>query len=255
MKILILGGKGEGTVFLYNALRESFSIEKLIIEEPVSKSKLIKRRVKRLGFLKVFNQLLFQIFVVRILIFFSKQRRNELLKEKQLIKTPIQQDKVTHVVTINSEKTISIIKDVNPDIILVSGTRIIGKKVLSCSKAKFINLHVGITPKYRGVHGGYWALANNEPENCGVTVHLVDQGIDTGKVLAQSIIKPTGKDNFVTYPYLQFSAGIIQIKSVLRYYKSHNFFPEFNVNDTTSKLYYHPTFTGYLFKRFVKGVK
>ena len=41
-------------------------------------------------------------------------------------------------------------------------------------------MHAGITPQYRGVHGGYWAVVNNDPEHCGVTIHFVDKGIDTG---------------------------------------------------------------------------
>jgi methionyl-tRNA formyltransferase len=42
----------------------------------------------------------------------------------------------------------------------------------SSINSKFVNIHVGITPKYRGVHGTYWALVNNDVENSGVTVHL-----------------------------------------------------------------------------------
>ena len=44
-----------------------------------------------------------------------------------------------------------------------------------------INMHAGITLRYRGVHGGYWALAEQHPEWVGTTVHLVDPGIDTGR--------------------------------------------------------------------------
>jgi hypothetical protein len=255
MKLLILGGKGEGTVFLYNAIKEKFNIDKLILEEPVPKSRLIKRRIKRLGIFKVFNQLLFQIFMVRWLNFFSKHRKNEILKDNELRRDPIPLAKTCYVETINSAMAISVIKQIDPDIILVSGTRIIGKKVLSCSNAKFINLHVGITPKYRGVHGGYWALANNDWENCGVTVHLVDQGIDTGKVLAQKTIKPTRFDNFVTYPYLQFSAGMAELENVLKYYQRYGSLPVFENDTSISTLYYHPTLTRYLYTYIVNGIK
>ena len=255
MKILILGGKGEGTVFLYNAIQESFQIAKLIIEEPVPKSRLIKGRIKRLGVFRVVNQLLFQIFIVPVLNVLSKNRKRELLHEINLQSTEIPNNKICSVETINSAKTISTIKDIEPDIILVSGTRIIGKKVLNCSKAKFINLHVGITPKYRGVHGGYWALANGDENNCGVTIHLVDQGIDTGTILAQKVIVPKREDTFVTYPYLQFSAGIVEMKKVLKYYQLKTSLPVYENDIFESKLYYHPTLTGYLYKRIINGVK
>jgi methionyl-tRNA formyltransferase len=46
-------------------------------------------------------------------------------------------------------------------------------------------VHAGITPRYRGTHGGYWVLLNNDPGHCGVTIHLVDPGIDTGSIVAR----------------------------------------------------------------------
>jgi methionyl-tRNA formyltransferase len=74
--------------------------------------------------------------------------------------------------------------------------------------APFINLHAGITPLYRGVHGGYWALAEGRPELAGTTVHLVDDGIDTGAVLAQACFRAGPADSFATYPYLHLAAGL-----------------------------------------------
>jgi folate-dependent phosphoribosylglycinamide formyltransferase PurN len=61
----------------------------------------------------------------------------------------------------------------------------------SSINSKFVNIHVGITPKYRGVHGTYWALVNNDVENSGVTVHFVDEGIDTGNIINQAIVVPS----------------------------------------------------------------
>ena len=45
---------------------------------------------------------------------------------------------------------------------VVNGTRILSRRMLESIDAVFLNMHVGITPKYRGVHGGYWALANGD---------------------------------------------------------------------------------------------
>jgi folate-dependent phosphoribosylglycinamide formyltransferase PurN len=78
---------------------------------------------------------------------------------------------------------------------------------LQSTSAKFINTYTGITPLYRDVHGGYWALFQNDKENCDVTVLLVDEGIDTGNIIYQFLIQPTKHDNFSTYPLLQLSEG------------------------------------------------
>jgi methionyl-tRNA formyltransferase len=95
-----------------------------------------------------------------------------------------------------------------PRAILVMGTRIIGAEVLRSVDAPFINYHAGVTPKYRGVHGGYWAKAQGDDDNFGVTIHLVDEGIDTGSVLHQARPATSAKDNYSSYPYLQLAAAL-----------------------------------------------
>lgn len=144
--------------------------------------------------------------------------------------------------------------EINPDIVLVNGTRIISSKVLGSTNAVFINMHTGITPKYRGVHGGYWALANNDKENCGVTIHIVDKGVDTGGILYQTTIPLTAKDNFITYPYLQFGEGLPLMKKAIDDIAI-NKVVVMKPETTESKLWYHPTIWQYLFKRILKGKK
>ena len=100
--------------------------------------------------------------------------------------------------------------------VVVSGTRIIAARVLNCVPAVFINMHAGITPLYRGVHGGYWALVERNVDACGVTVHEVDTGVDTGRILGQTRITPNGEDNFVTYGFLQQAAGLPLLKRAIR---------------------------------------
>lgn len=255
MKILLLGGKGESTVLLYNSINQKFPISNVIVEEQVSKTKMVKRRIKRLGVVKVVDQLIFQLIFTRFQKFFSKSRIAQIKEDNNLVNKEIPVTAILNVATVNSKKTISLIKEIQPELILISGTRIISKKVLSCTNAKFINIHVGITPKYRGVHGGYWALAKSDSANCGVTIHQVDEGIDTGQVIAQNLIEITKQDNFTTYPYLQISEGIKLLKRVLEIYNFERKLPIKKIEVSTSNLYYHPTFTDYIYRRLKTGVK
>ena len=112
------------------------------------------------------------------------------------------------VVSVNAPDTIARLQALRPKVVLVVGTRIISRKVLSAVQAPFINYHDGITPKYRGIHGGYWASAQNDFANFGATVHLVDPGIDTGAVLYQVRPRPLGEDNYATFSYLQLAAAL-----------------------------------------------
>ena len=252
-KIILLGGNGDSSLFMYNGLKDDYQILNVIVENPVSKKIFIQRRVKNLGVVTVFGQLLFQVFLVKILKLVSKNRIKEIKNNNNLSLEGIPKNKLITVPSVNSNECKTFIDTINPDIIIVNGTRIISKRILNSTKAVFVNTHAGITPKYRGVHGAYWALASNDIENCGVTVHLVDTGIDTGDVLYQSNIKPTVKDNFTTYTYLQIAEGIHLMKKTLN--DIHNNKVSLKNIKSESKLWSHPTIWRYILLKITKGVK
>jgi methionyl-tRNA formyltransferase len=254
MKIVLLAGNCESSIYLYNKLNKKFIIDYVLIEERVSTLKLIKSRIKKFGLLKVINQLLFQTVLVFLLKLFSKSRINEIQQQFGLENNEIPSKKLINVESVNCDDCLRVLKQIKPDLIIVNGTRIISKNILNNVKALFINTHVGITPEYRGVHGAYWALVNNDAQNCGVTVHKVDEGIDTGDLIAQSTIKITRKDNFVTYPYIQTGVGILLMEETINKIINNNLDCYRKVN-SISNLYTHPTFTEYLYNYFVKNIK
>ena len=249
----MLAGKGASTNILYNALKSEFNISAIILEEPISKKKFLKTRIKKLGLWKVFGQILFQILIVKLLEVTSFKRKKAILSKYNLDDTALPEDKIIHVSSVNDKKCFDSLQKMNPDLVLVNGTRIISTQILNGITAKFINTHAGITPKYRGVHGGYWALVNNDKENCGVTIHLVDRGIDTGKIIYQKIIDVTAEDNFVTYPLIQLAEGIPYVKQAIQ-----DIFADTIItkdNNLESHLWYHPTIWQYLYRLVIKVKK
>lgn len=254
MKIIMLAGSGRSTAFVYNALRSDFEIDKILITDPPSKTKMIRRRIKNLGFGYVINQLFFQVFVIKFLELITASKIEKRRKELTLCSTRIPKEIIVNVGSVNSERTLEIIEELNPDVIIVNGTSIISKEVLESTTAIFINTHVGITPQYRGVHGGYWSLRNNDAENFGVTIHIVDKGIDTGDIIYQDTCSVTKKDNFLTYPLYQYALAIPLLKKTLEDIKM-NKLKVYKKENVESKLYYHPTFTSYLWGRIRYGVK
>jgi folate-dependent phosphoribosylglycinamide formyltransferase PurN len=253
-KIVLLAAKGQSTTIVFNSINKKFGVNTTIIEDKENTKIFIKRRIKRLGFFTVVGQILFQILISKPLNLLSKRRQKEIINENLLDLTEIPKDKIKFVTSVNSETTIALLKAINPDLVIVNGTRIISKKVLSSINSKFVNIHVGITPKYRGVHGTYWALVNNDVENSGVTVHFVDEGIDTGNIINQAIVVPSKKDNFSTYPLLQLSEGLKILNKSIQ-----DFFDDKIVSRKEKKLesilWFHPTILKYLYYRIVKGVK
>lgn len=94
----------------------------------------------------------------------------------------------------NSETTQNL-KELKPDLVIVAAYgKIIPKDALEIPGFGFINVHVSILPKYRGPSPVQNALIAGERET-GVTIMLMDQGIDTGDILTQKKISIEPDDN------------------------------------------------------------
>jgi len=84
-----------------------------------------------------------------------------------------------------NDEAVENLKKLNPDIVIVAAYgKIIPQAALDIPKLGFINVHVSLLPKYRGPSPIQNALINGETET-GVTVMLMDKGVDTGDILAQ----------------------------------------------------------------------
>lgn len=249
----MLAGEAKSSTFIYNGLSQDFVIEKVVQETPVSMKQILKNRAKRLGYFNVFGQILFGVLLLPIIRKFSKNQLAKVLGNLKLNSKPIPQEKIIKVNSVNSDESLKILKELNADVIVVNGCRIISKKILNNVNSKFINTHEGITPKYRGIHGCYWALVNQDKENCGVTVHFVDAGVDTGEVLHQATVNPTKNDNFTTYPFYQTAKGIELMKQTLSEFNNGTLTPKKGVEG--NYIWYHPTIWQYLYYRIFRGVK
>lgn len=243
-KIIFLASDCESSRWVYHALIQNCEIAAAVIEKSISKKALIKGRIKRIGFIKVTGQVLFSALVVPLLRRRAKKRRNELIDLYKLDSSPFKSDDTVFVDSVNEDACKELLQKLQPDMIIVNGTRIISKKILQCTNAFFINMHVGITPYYRGSHGGYWALCNNDAANFGTTIHLVDAGVDTGAVIKQVFTKPGKQDNFTTYPILQVAVGIAALKEILPIIIT----GEYKTQQHTEKgkMYYQPTLWEYI---------
>ncbi|WP_133273797.1 formyl transferase [Hymenobacter radiodurans] len=253
-KIVLLAGPGESTDILFHALDGEFGVHRVIIETPISQQQLLKRRTQKLGYATVAGQILFKLLVAAPLSRASQLRLKNIRLQAKLDNRPVPNDRVLHVPSVNSAECIAALQELQPDVIVVNGTRIISKKVLTSVPCPFVNTHAGITPLYRGVHGGYWALTQNDRAHCGVSVHLVDPGIDTGAIIAQALIEPTPEDNFITYPLLQLAAGLPLLKQAVRDALHGNI--QLKKPPTgESRLWSHPTLGEYLRYRRLNGTK
>ena len=79
----------------------------------------------------------------------------------------------------------------------MSFNQIFKSYLINLPPKKTINCHAGKLPFYRGRNILNWVLINDEPE-FGITVHYMDEGIDTGDIILQKTFQITDKDNYST---------------------------------------------------------
>jgi len=252
VKIIVLATASTSTWLLVNSLKESYLDIQVGIERPVSRWMLMRRRVGHVGVWRVFGQILFILFSIWLRRS-SRQRVKTLINNAGLSIFKPEVLNVRNFDSVNSEACVSWLISEAPDVVIINGTRIVSSVVLDCSDAVFLNIHCGITPAYRGVHGGYWALQRQDAENAGVTVHLVDSGVDTGGVLYQAAIDVDQYDNFITYPVKQYIVGIPLMKQALKDVAEGRV-KVIVRDDLSSAIWQHPTLWQYLKDRWFRGV-
>ncbi len=62
---------------------------------------------------------------------------------------------------------------------------------------KAINIHMGVSPYYRGNSCNFWAAYDGHPELVGATIHLLGKGLDSGDILYHALPKAEAIDPFL----------------------------------------------------------
>jgi folate-dependent phosphoribosylglycinamide formyltransferase PurN len=252
--VVLLAGPGYSTDIVANYLASRVSDLVLVVENPQSRVEMTRRRARRVGWIPVVGQVLFIALLLPVLRHRGTRRRSAIFRASSL--DPTHRAPSRRVPSVNDDETVALLTSLQPDVVIVHGTRIIAARVLKSAGCPVVNMHAGITLRYRGVHGGYWALAERHPEWVGTTVHLVDPGIDTGGILAQATFEVTGEDTIATYPDLHLTHGLpllgTQIDKVMA---GSDLEPLPASIVPGSGFYYHPTLWGYLWRRWRGGVR
>ncbi len=99
---------------------------------------------------------------------------------------------------INSDEFIQRVQRFDCDLFVsMSFNQIFKTKIINLPKFKTINCHAGRLPYYRGRNVLNWVLINDEKE-FGITVHFVDEGIDTGDIITQELYPINDDDSYAT---------------------------------------------------------
>ena len=177
LKILFIGGDHPRHLFYLNKIHNSFSIIGAVIEQrkigtnekiPVPPPNISEHDKE--NFVKHFN--------------------NRFDAEKNYFGNPIIPS-ISHLKIdtseLNSENTSDFVKTKNPDVVLIFGSHMIKDPLLSVLPKHTINLHGGLSPRYRGTATMFWPFYFLEPNHVGTTFHYIVSEPDAGNIIHQSI--------------------------------------------------------------------
>jgi methionyl-tRNA formyltransferase len=68
-------------------------------------------------------------------------------------------------------------------VVAVYGSSILREPWLAAFPRAMVNMHLGLSPYYRGAGTNFWPLYYAEPEYVGATIHVIDPGVDSGPIL------------------------------------------------------------------------
>lgn len=100
-------------------------------------------------------------------------------------------------VNLKDSAFLNILKEINPDVIVVIAFRMLPESVWRIPSKGTINLHASLLPQYRGAAPINWALINGETRT-GLTTFFINESIDTGDIIMQEATEIAEEDNFET---------------------------------------------------------
>ena len=117
-------------------------------------------------------------------------------------------------------ETVSTLADYQPDIICVACFSLrIARSILDIPRLGSLNVHPSLLPAHRGPVPLFWAFRQGLKQT-GVTIHLMDEGMDTGDILAQAIIEiPNGMSYTQLEPRCATRGGELLAKTVWDLYE------------------------------------
>jgi methionyl-tRNA formyltransferase len=110
------------------------------------------------------------------------------------------------VIVISNELSKKIVDFNKPDFVISYNYRYILYEGLINILPKVINLHISLLPWNRGFHPNVWSFLEDTPK--GVTIHNIDEGIDTGDILVQKEVIITEEEETLASSYAKLHKEI-----------------------------------------------
>jgi len=177
-KIVIWCGAAPNQKALANKLASKYNVAGIVIDEhkkasaPKKISEIVSAIIDRVRFRKIYGA--WKWLMYNYASVYSEWPNVPMLR----------------VESINNEQVAAFTREINPDLIIVSGTGLVKEPLLSLpASIGIINLHTGLSPYVKGgPNCTNWCIANNEWHLVGNTIMWLNAGIDTGNIITTETI-------------------------------------------------------------------
>jgi hypothetical protein len=143
----------------------------------------VRREVKRIGFLRFLDVVAFRVYYRLCLARADDEWETKKLAELRERFPPLTSaTRLLHTANPNSADAEKFLRECAPDMVIARCKTLLKERIFSIPTRGTFVMHPGICPEYRNAHGCFWALAQNDPGNVGVTLLRIDKGVDTGPV-------------------------------------------------------------------------
>jgi phosphoribosylglycinamide formyltransferase 1 len=126
--------------------------------------------------------------------------------------------------SIDEEKNINLVKNEKVDYIITYGCSIISPKFINKFKNKIFNIHLGLSPYYKGAGTNFFPFVNNELQFCGSTIMQISKKIDSGRIVHQIRPNFSYNDNIHTIGNKIIKKTAVELCKILIRKKSFKFF-------------------------------
>ena len=129
---------------------------------------------------------------------------------------------------LNSENTSKFVRSINPDIALIFGSHLIKEPLYSSLPYNTINLHLGLSPRYRGDATLFWPFYFLEPTYAGSTFHYIISEPDAGNIIHQVVPTLESSDGIHDVACKTVIASTNDVIKLLEIFEKNKTFSTFN---------------------------
>jgi len=173
MKILWIGGSHPRHLYFANALNQVYPLAGAIIE---FREEMIPQPPDNIQEMDKKN----------FILHFTNREKSEkkYFGSQSIPECPIL--KVSKA-NLNAEESANFVKQIDPDIVMIFGCHLIKAPLFSALPYNSINMHLGISPRYRGSATLFWPFYFMEPNHAGSTFHYIISEPDAGDIIHQVV--------------------------------------------------------------------